>query len=112
MPQFQSAIIRSALVTGIEDELHVVGDSLSALGTPPWPEILASQHGLTVVNHAQPGATVKSARSQARAISPLQRSLVVVEIGGNDLLAFRSARSSSQSYVNCSRNWRGRGTRS
>jgi lysophospholipase L1-like esterase len=68
--------------------LYVLGDSISAgMGTVDrcWPETLAGMSSCQVVNLAQPGATVEGAFVQARGISA-PRSLVVVEIGGNDLL--------------------------
>ncbi len=70
--------------------LGVVGDSLTAgvgdRGEVTWPTILADRHGVVVHDHAAPGATAASAaRTQAGAVTPDER-LVVVEIGGNDLL--------------------------
>ena len=68
--------------------VYVLGDSISAgMGTKDrcWPAVLAEMTPLRIVNLAQPGATVASAIVQARGVSE-PRSLVVVEIGGNDLL--------------------------
>ena len=68
--------------------VYVLGDSISAgMGTKHlcWPVVLAETTPLRVVNLAQPGATVASAIIQARGISE-PHSLVIVEIGGNDLL--------------------------
>lgn len=69
--------------------IYVLGDSISAgMGTEHrcWPAVLGEMTPLRVVNLAQPGATVESAIVQAKgAVKP--RSLVIVEIGGNDLLA-------------------------
>ncbi len=66
----------------------VVGDSISA-GTVAsdrsWPLILGDLTHLKVINLAQPGATVASARTQAARISG-REALILVEIGGNDLL--------------------------
>jgi lysophospholipase L1-like esterase len=75
---------------GTATSLHVVGDSLSALSPSPWPEILAANHGILVVNHARAGATAQSAWQQADAIPTVKRCLVLIEIGGNDLLSFHS----------------------
>ncbi len=50
-----------------------------------WPVILADMTQFRVVNLAQPGATVKSAMAQSKGIAE-SGSLVIVEIGGNDLL--------------------------
>lgn len=68
--------------------VYVVGDSISAgMGTKDrcWPAVLAEMTPFRIVNLAKPGATVESAIVQARGVSE-PRSLVVVEIGGNDLL--------------------------
>jgi acyl-CoA thioesterase-1 len=66
----------------------VVGDSISAgvgTGERTWPGVLASLKHLAVTNLAQGGATVKSALGQVKAIQQ-QNALVLVEIGGNDIL--------------------------
>ena len=68
--------------------IYVLGDSISAgMGTEHrcWPAVLDEMTPLRVVNLAQPGATVESAIVQAKGIAE-PRSLVIVEIGGNDLL--------------------------
>lgn len=70
-------------------KVFVVGDSLSAgLGNPTvetWPARLERTRGLTVCNFAKMGATVASAQSQAEQVNG-GAGLVVVEIGGNDVL--------------------------
>jgi acyl-CoA thioesterase-1 len=68
--------------------LYVVGDSLSANGDPPWAARLADLCQRTVVNLAQAGATAKNAHRQAAQVPADRPAIVVVEIGGNDLLAF------------------------
>lgn len=73
--------------------VYVLGDSISAgMGTKHrcWPEVLDDMTPLRVVNLAQPGATVESAIAQAKGISDPE-SLVIVEIGGNDLLGGTTA---------------------
>ena len=68
--------------------IHVIGDSISAgirSGDRPWPAILSDLLGLAVENLARPAATVQSAMTQAETI-PDGDGLVLVEIGGNDLL--------------------------
>lgn len=79
--------------------IYIVGDSISAgieTAERTWPGVLADSSGLTVVNLARPGATAKTAFAQTQRI-PADPSLVIVEIGGNDLLggtqtaAFRDA---------------------
>lgn len=68
--------------------IYIVGDSISAgMGAKErnWPEVLADSTALRIVNLARPGATVKTAFAQVEEIPP-RRSVVIVEIGGNDLL--------------------------
>jgi acyl-CoA thioesterase I len=67
--------------------VYVIGDSISA-GTgkdTPWPALLAQKTGLKVVNLAQAGATTQMAIKQAQRVNS-DAALVIVEIGGNDLL--------------------------
>ena len=73
--------------------VYVLGDSISAgVGTRErcWPSMLEEMVTRRTVNLAQPGATVEGAISQAKKIvrSP---SVVIVEIGGNDLLGGTNA---------------------
>jgi acyl-CoA hydrolase len=72
----------------------VLGDSISAgLGASDagtWPARIASTHRVPVVNLARAGATTSAALDQAGRIPP-GPAVVVVEIGGNDLLAGRPA---------------------
>ncbi|WP_422931864.1 SGNH/GDSL hydrolase family protein [Singulisphaera sp. PoT] len=69
--------------------LGIVGDSVTAgMGDPTtatWPRILADRHGVEVRDHAVAGADVASALSQVAAISD-EENLVLLEIGGNDIL--------------------------
>jgi acyl-CoA thioesterase I len=67
--------------------VYVVGDSLSAhyTRTQPWPDRLATDHGVDVVNLAQPGANLQSALTQVSHISSTN-CLVILLIGGNDIL--------------------------
>lgn len=72
-----------------DDTLFVVGDSLTQGARPPgknWPELLGEALGLKTRNLGVPGARLKDALAQARQIDP-GASLVLVEMGGNDLLA-------------------------
>ncbi len=69
-------------------KVYVIGDSLSAgIGDDyrHWPEVLGGITGLTVVNLAQAGATTHDAIQQAHEITESD-CVVIVEIGGNDLL--------------------------
>lgn len=76
-------------------EVHVIGDSLSAgIASEQdqlWPNLLASEWQVPVQNHAQPGATTASAFRQADEID-CDDCLVLIEIGGNDLLSNRDSR--------------------
>lgn len=69
--------------------MYVIGDSLSAAsdvaGESAWPGLLQDNHRVEVINLAQVGATVRTAREQASQVSAGD-SLVLIEIGGNDLL--------------------------
>ena len=74
--------------------VYVVGDSISAGVTDKeltWPKILGETSGLTVVNLARPGATLKTGLDQARGITDAG-ALVFIELGGNDLLAGTDSR--------------------
>lgn len=71
------------------DGLYVVGDSLSLGAESPgknWPEILGEEIGLVASNLSVPGATVDSALQNAERIDS-QTPLIILEIGGNDLLS-------------------------
>jgi acyl-CoA thioesterase I len=77
-----------AMVVPAGTTVYVLGDSLSAgMGTADrcWPAALGELTHLPVVNLAEPGATVHSAMQQAQHITK-PGSIVIVEIGGNDLL--------------------------
>ena len=66
----------------------VIGDSISAgigTGERVWPEVLAELISRRVENRARPGATTRDAMQQASAL-PGSGTLVLLEIGGNDLL--------------------------
>ena len=76
-------------MTGHWKKLVVIGDSLSAEdfteGGEPWPTRLARHDNIRVVNLAFSGATAASA---AKRVTPADTAgaLVLLEIGGNDLL--------------------------
>jgi acyl-CoA thioesterase-1 len=67
----------------------VIGDSVSAgiggVGEQTWPQILGKAHQVDAFNLARAGATVTSALRQTESVREPQ-ALVLVEIGGNDLL--------------------------
>ena len=75
------------------DRLIVIGDSLSAEdfteGGDPWPSLLARDHDCGVLNLAFSGAKAGSAAKRAVEID-FDLDLVILEIGGNDLLGFTS----------------------
>lgn len=70
--------------------IGVIGDSISAGMLGPWERIWPRQFetmtGIAVDSQAEAGATAKSALRQAERLSS-EEMLVVVEIGGNDLLS-------------------------
>jgi acyl-CoA thioesterase I len=73
-----------------ERSMAVIGDSISAgMGgqdtAETWPRILARTRQLAVHDLSQAGETTASARKRVQA-NPVQAPVVVVEIGGNDLL--------------------------
>jgi acyl-CoA thioesterase-1 len=74
--------------------LAVVADSVTAgIGeneAVTWPQRIAQEHGVPVHDYSQMGATVKSARQQAARLRPGDN-LVLLEIGGNDLLGSSTA---------------------
>lgn len=74
--------------------LVVIGDSLSAEdfteGGDPWPRLLTREHKIDVANLAFSGAKAGSAARRV-ANEDLGEALVIMEIGGNDLLGSTSA---------------------
>lgn len=71
------------------DHLVVLGDSISAgLGTQqsPWPEVMKKATGSNIINLSLPGATVPQAMGIANHLSAHDQ-LVLVELGGNDMLS-------------------------
>ena len=76
-------------IEGRFERLYIVGDSISAglggEGEWTWPAALAEEHGVEVVNLSVPGATAGSAVRQVQGVVG-EGALVIVEIGGNDLL--------------------------
>jgi acyl-CoA thioesterase I len=67
----------------------VIGDSISAgvsSRVAPWPAIMQRITGVEVKNLSRPGATVADGKVMARDVTPDDR-LLIIEIGGNDLLA-------------------------
>jgi acyl-CoA thioesterase-1 len=81
-------------VTGRWERLVVIGDSLSAAdfteGGEPWPTLLARDTQVTVVNLAFSGANAASAEKRVSA-NDVAGALVLMEIGGNDILGATSS---------------------
>lgn len=72
--------------------LAVIADSITAGlndGEVTWPRLFAERTGIDVRDASQPGATFRSAIDQADALSD-DRTPMILEIGGNDLLGGRS----------------------
>ncbi len=72
--------------------LFVLGDSISIGADPPgknWPDLLGELTGLRVRNLAFGGARVETALGNASLVSQ-ENALVILEIGGNDLLGSAS----------------------
>jgi acyl-CoA thioesterase I len=87
--------IMPTLVPAPSRSLAVIGDSVTAgMGgsdkSVRWPILLAQQHHVEVQDISHAGATAASALEQAKA-QPIASPVVVLEIGGNDLLGSTSA---------------------
>jgi acyl-CoA thioesterase-1 len=74
--------------------LFLIGDSVSAgmsdQEKDTWPNLLAKAHQIDVRDFSKMGATVGSARKQAERLEN-RPGLVLLEIGGNDLLGSTTA---------------------
>jgi len=69
--------------------LCVVGDSITAGlndGEDTWPKQLARQVDARILDASQPGATLKSALGQVELLNSQFGDVLLLEIGGNDLL--------------------------
>lgn len=86
---FSNRVASPAFPTEVQN-ICVVGDSISAgIGGPAektWPVVLSQNSGIEVLNLAVPGATVNSALHQQVPKVPSDRQLVLLEIGGNDII--------------------------
>jgi acyl-CoA thioesterase-1 len=72
---------------------YIIGDSISAgIGgeKQTWPRLLASSRSVEVVDFSKAGATAASGLKQAEGL-PQEGGLVLLEIGGNDLLGSTSS---------------------
>jgi acyl-CoA thioesterase-1 len=73
--------------------LYIIGDSVTAgMGgeEQTWPRLLAGSRSVEVMDLSKVGATTASALRQADGLPP-EGGLVLLEIGGNDLLGSTSA---------------------
>ena len=71
------------------DHLVVIGDSISAgidPRVPTWPMVMQRKTGIAVKNLSQPGAGVTEAQTMSTKVTP-EDTVVLIEIGGNDLLS-------------------------
>jgi len=74
--------------------IYIVGDSISAgisAKERAWPNVLADISHFKVINLAKPGASVETALDQSAGIVG-SNLLVLVEIGGNDLLGYSDSK--------------------
>jgi acyl-CoA thioesterase-1 len=79
----------SPSLTSTVKTLAVVGDSVTAGlndGEDTWPKQLARTSKLQIIDASQPGATLKSAVQQVELLNSQGADLLILEIGGNDLL--------------------------
>lgn len=79
----------SPSLTSTVKTLAVVGDSVTAGlndGEETWPKQLARTSTVHVFDASQPGATLKSAVQQVELLNSQAADLLILEIGGNDLL--------------------------
>lgn len=72
-------------------EVAIIGDSLTAgMGaretTERWPQILARKHRLQVQDLSHAGDTTAKALAALKKEPPIEAPVVIVEIGGNDVL--------------------------
>lgn len=76
------------------DTLYVIGDSISAgLGNSEeqtWPRIFRDEHSMNVSDRSRAGATVESALRRQVSGMDSEDALVLIEIGGNDLIGVTS----------------------
>ncbi|MGA2070707.1 MAG: GDSL-type esterase/lipase family protein [Sedimentisphaerales bacterium] len=76
-------------------KLYVIGDSVSAgigsKGERIWPAILGEKYGVEVTNLSVAGATVGSILPRAGKVDD-DNAIVLLEIGGNDLLSLTPQR--------------------
>jgi lysophospholipase L1-like esterase len=86
--------LRPTVPPGPSSRIYVIGDSISAgigsKGESTWPELMAAEHGVEVINLSRAGSTISAATRRLQS-SPLGDGLVVLEVGGNDILGHATA---------------------
>ncbi len=84
-----AAFQRLVPVAAGNSRVYVVGDSISAgldsRGNVPWPTLLRQTHGMDVVDLSRAGCSIGEATDRLKK-AQIENAVVVVEIGGNDLL--------------------------
>jgi acyl-CoA thioesterase I len=90
---------RMPAITGVtSDHLAVIGDSISAgmdAQTPAWPAVFQQMTGVAVNNCSKPGTLVADGVALADRVTEDDR-IVLIEIGGNDLLSGTPSREFDQ----------------
>lgn len=85
---FQVPYLAWSAPTESYDQILMIGDSITAGlndGDDTWPRQLARIVNAPIKDASQPGATLKSARTQSDSLGD-RPGLLILEIGGNDLL--------------------------
>lgn len=86
---------KAPVVRGLKSSsLVIIGDSISAgIGNQvrPWPVVMQQTTGVKVTNLSRPGATMSDGLAIADRVDPHDH-LVLIELGGNDLLAGEPSR--------------------
>jgi len=85
--------MKPSLPGGPYDKVVLLADSISSGLNPDektWPKIIREEYGVTLLDFSRAGATVRDAIRMADSI-PKGDCLVILEIGGNDLLSRRHA---------------------
>ena len=86
--------VNKLITVNKENSIIVVGDSISAgMGNKhekTWPILLEESTGIKTINLARAGATVSSALKKQVPKVPAENGLVIIAIGGNDLLNYNS----------------------
>jgi len=85
--------LRPTLPPAVFARLYVIGDSVSAgMGgaSSTWPAILVAEHHVQVIDLSRAGATIADATRHSQT-QTLADGLVLLEVGGNDMLGHTDA---------------------